>query len=442
MNPKTTALALFILIAAAHTANAEIRIDSISMDPSYIEAGDTVDVYVKFHNAPDRGQAIKAAYYSVRAASDRNLLGDDPDTAYWVELAPGDDLAQENLLLIERKKRVGRMFPGESWTTPFKIKVKNEAPPATYKLDITLTKTDLAGTEGELAVAADTLLTVKGEPRFDLEAPQNSLPLGGEDKIRVTVTNVGGAAARHVTLGLNLTVPFTPLDAAVTDAGTIPAGGQKTLAFPVSVSTDAEAKAYPVVVGLSYIGENGTTLQASYPIGVEVTGEPKIDVALDDTGSLSPGKSGDIVVSIVNEDYVDAKFLSIELSPGKGYTLRSTSQIYVGAVDSDDFETVDYTLKIDSGVTSESVPLSFTVTYKKAGSNRDYTRQYAVDLPLVSEAQLREDVGAADASQYATYALLAIPGFVVVYLALWLLVKILGAVTRFLDRRIFNRQKK
>ncbi|MFC2154559.1 COG1361 S-layer family protein [Candidatus Altiarchaeota archaeon] len=440
MDTKKVIAIFAVLIMAAGYVTAEIRIDSVTTDPSHIEAGDEVDVYVKFHNEPSAGRAIQAGFYSPKAASETQFLGDDPDVAYWVELTPKDGISRENIILQESRQRVGRLFTGESWTTPFNLKIKNSAPPANYKMEVAIIKTSLVGLEGEVAASTTVSFEVKGTPRFNLEAT-NSIALGSEGEIQVNVKNVGGDAASHVTLGVNLTTPFTPLDSSVTNIGTLKPGEQKTVVFPVSVDTSAMAKAYPVIVGLMYTGPTGAEQTSAYIIGVLVTGEPNIEVGIDDAGELKAGDTGDIIVSVVNGDYVDAKFLGIELLPGENFKVKSISKVYIGAVDSDDFETVDYTLKINKDVSAEEIPLSFKVSYKKEGSSQDYVKEYTVNLPLISEAELKEEQENGGYQQQLTMALMVIPAVIIAYLVLWLLLKIIGAITRFLDRHIFNRQK-
>ncbi|MFH1722144.1 MAG: hypothetical protein ABH950_06030 [Candidatus Altiarchaeota archaeon] len=432
---------MFIILAIVAmltipSAMAEIKIDSISTDPTYIEAGDEVDIYIKIHEDPSKGQLLTAAYRSDKD----NILRQDPDTAYWVSIEPKDDLTTENIIFFEKKKPIGHLFIGESWTAPFKIKVKTSAPPASYKFDVTIIKTALTGTEGDVAASRETTFQVKGIPKFNIEAT-NAIALGSEGKIRINVKNVGGDSARHVTVGLNATTPFTPLDSSSVDVGIIKPGEVKTVVFPVSVDTSAMAKAYPVIVGLKHTNPSGTDLMDAYLIGVSVTGEPKIDVAIDDAGSLKAGATGDIIVSIVNSEYIDAKFLNLELIPGKDFKIKTTPKVYVGAVDSDDFETVDYTLKISNDVTAEEIPLTFKATYKKEGCSLDFEKEYVLNLPLTTEAELKEEAANGGYQDQAMMAVMVIPALIVAYLILWLLIKVLGAITRFLDRRIFNRQK-
>jgi hypothetical protein len=72
-------------------------------------------------------------------------------------------------------------------------------------------------------------------------------------------------------------------------------------------------------------------------IGLTVRAQPQISFSVDAETPVI-GSEGKINLKIINKGFADARFVSIKIIPS-GYTVLSEEEIYIGTVDSDDFET-------------------------------------------------------------------------------------------------------
>ena len=83
---------------------------------------------------------------------------------------------------------------------------------------------------------------------------------------------------------------------------------------------------------------------------------------------------GSVTLKIVNKGFSDARFASVKIIPD-GFTLLSDKEIYIGEIDSDDFETATFDVLFNS----ENANLIAIVEYK------DFDNQVIrknVNLPL------------------------------------------------------------
>ncbi|OYT38993.1 MAG: hypothetical protein B6U86_05790 [Candidatus Altiarchaeales archaeon ex4484_43] len=98
MNMKkifVTGILIFCLLGIVNGEFAEIRIDSVTWDPSHIEAGDNVRVYVKFHRHP-----------SGKAFLTPPPKGEDVGIFYIARLEPVDELTEKNIIIKRDTKNV------------------------------------------------------------------------------------------------------------------------------------------------------------------------------------------------------------------------------------------------------------------------------------------------------------------------------------------------
>ena len=124
-----------------------------------------------------------------------------------------------------------------------------------------------------------------------------------------------------------------------------------------------------------------------------------------------PGTTGTVVLQVVNKGIIDVKFVTVSLQQGP-YDLLSPSDIYLGDIESDDFETAEYKVHVREG---KEVPFSFLVTYMDANNN-PVRATMTRTIPLYSTEQARS-LGLAEGPPTAWYVT---GGIVIIGLALYL----------------------
>jgi hypothetical protein len=424
-------MTVLILMAFLQTVCGEVRVDSIYLDPPMIEAGNEVDVYVKFHESPViRDVWSKEEVPTGAVTTSRSML-------YKVKLVPASDISREYVTTIEGEKNVGLLFVGETWTTPFKIKINEGAPASNYRMEFQVINVDLDGKEIDVARLHQFDIPVKGIVKFDVKET-DELSIGSTGHINLTVSNVGGGNARHVTLELTAPDSLTVLGSGEVNVGNFIGEESKSVQFNVSVDSKATVSAKKATVVITYINESGSKIRVNNTIGVLVRGDPSIEAGLDSADDFVGGKSGKVVVSVTNKGFIDAKFVTVQLVPTEDYTVESADKSYIGNLASDDFETEEFTIKLADRVQSP-IPLKVRVEYKKENSDELISNEFSPKLKVLSAEEYAKTNKANGSKTTITSALIMIPALVVAYLLLWFVYKLVNAITTFLNKKIFKR---
>jgi len=422
----------FCLIGAVNGyVKSEIRIDSVMWDPSYIEAGDEVTVYVKFVNRPiERTWAIENPDDIARAQ--------DPSIFYKARLELADDLAERYVIIKKDTKNVGHLFTGESWTTPFDIKIRESAVATSYKMRFSVIETDMDGAKEEVVKFYEFYLPVKGVVKFDVDS-DNLVKLGSISDITVNIKNEGAGDARHVMIKLDLSKPFTPVRTSEKYVGDFMGRESKNITFKVSVDSETEALVYKIPLTITYIGDNGTEEKVSRDIGVKMDATPDMTIGLESADTFTQGSTGKVTIEVVNEGFVDAKFVKLTLEPTDDYEVVSINEFYIGNLDSDDIETDDFTIKISDSVDKEELPLKVKLQYKGEGSDVKYTKEGTIDLNILSKEDYAAKFQGDGTSSMIIGVLIAIPVIFIAVLVLWFVYKLFDLVKDYLNRKLFSR---
>ncbi|MFH1404225.1 MAG: hypothetical protein ABIH11_08160 [Candidatus Altiarchaeota archaeon] len=434
MKMKRMLLVFGLMMLAAHCAAGQLLVDSLSTNPSYIEAGDNVDVYVKFHEDPSTWKLT-----SVKSSSGERIpVGKDKDVYYVSRISAADDISRQYLILKIGERDVGHLYYGESWTTPFEIKVKDTAPEGIYGLEFQIVETNIAKTAPyEVVMTKRFNLTVEGNPKLAITS-DSELTAGETEKFKVSVSNVGGGIAKHVTVELNATDPLTVLKSSSTYVGDMSGRTFKDLSYELHVDSAATPKAYTIPVDIRYTDRNGVDQTVKKNLGVKVAGMPMVTASLEEFEDFKAGTTGKVTVSVINKGFIDAKFLSVQMLDTDDYTVTSNSDIYIGNLASDDFETEDFTVKVAEGV-SGKMPLKVKVSYTEENNNQMHVEERKLEMNVMSDDEYYKQHPKTNGTQQLVSAVMLLPAIVVAYIVLWLLFKIVGAITGFIDRKIFRR---
>lgn len=418
------------------SAQADVVVDSHYADDSYIEAGDEVNLHMKYHRAP-LGSLV-GAQGQIQDQNGNVVEQGSPDDFYMTRLVADSELSKENIIFKESKKQVGHISVGESWSSKFSIKMKEDAAAGEYELKAYVYKTNPDYEIEKTAFQQPITIEVRGNPYFNIEA-ENTFSVGSTDNVEVTLENNGGGVAKNVHVALELKEPFTPVDSSRKYVGDIPAGQKKKISYKASLATQAAVKTYKVPVKVGFRDNNGTPGQVSTTIGVTVDSKPSLTTGLDESDELAPGVSGEAVVLIANRGFVNAKFLEIELLESENYEIQSIKQMYIGNLDSDDIETQDFEIKVDENFDKEKLPLKIKLTYKGEGSDEIYTKESSIEVPVITKQEYQAKNQETSQQDMINQALIIVPAAFVGLLLIWFLYKLFGAITGFVNRKLFSR---
>ena len=209
---------------------------------------------------------------------------------------------------------------------------------------------------------------------------------GENGTIIVTIKNNANFELTDVRVKLNLPNEIKFLNSvSKKKLGRIESGEINKLEFNVISLPDAEEGIYNATITVDYLNHIGDERQDSDEFGILVVKSiPKIFAKVDSTEIYKGNNIGEVTITFVNNNLADLKFLTIELLESEDYKILSANKEYIGDLDSDDFESVDFKLKVDN---KEIIPLKLKLTYMDA-LNKKYSEEIQIDLNVLSAKEM------------------------------------------------------
>lgn len=224
----------------------------------------------------------------------------------------------------------------------------------------------------------------------------NVIAPGESGSIRIDIENTGDERINDVFVKLDLSgdVPFAPRDSSTEQRiSRISKESTESSVFNINVLSSADEKIYKIPVRISYTDEFGQKFVKSDIVSINVGTKPNLELSID-SGGFVVGQKGKISIKAVNSGLGDVKFLNVKLLPGN-YEIMSADQVYIGNINSDDFQTADFEVMFKN----TNPTLNIEVSYKDS-SNNDYLQD--IDLPAkVYTLEKAKELGLARSSNTA-----------------------------------------
>ena len=265
---------------------------------------------------------------------------------------------------------------------------------------------------------------------FDVE-PKTIAP-GSTGKLSITLTNLAESSMKDIDLKLDLTLSSIPRSATGAESSLlfdalpftpISSSGEKRLAqmrpgrsatmdFELMVYPGASSKVYKLPLILTYKDDENNEYTRNDVIGIVVGDTPDIYAVIDKSDLIAGKKSGTISFKFVNKGVTDIKFLNVVLTDTADFDVVSSKEEYVGNVNSDDYESVDFSLYLKNNVNSKKnseITFPLHISFKDANNIG-----YAKDLTLTYKIYTAEEKGAAQSSSLAIIIVI-----IVVMIVVW-----------------------
>jgi hypothetical protein len=188
--------------------------------------------------------------------------------------------------------------------------------------------------------AADTSLDVS-----EISTEPDRIKQGVASKMTLKIKNTADSVMRDIQVKMNLdSTPITTLNSINEKSLRILERGEVgEVIFDIIANADAVSKAYNIPLNITYEGSDGVKISKNYAFGLLIGSEPEYLVNLEDSDSgLVKGKSGDVVISLSNTGVGDIKFAVLTLLGSKDYDIISNDKVYLGNLESDDYETAEF----------------------------------------------------------------------------------------------------
>ncbi|MFH1972458.1 MAG: COG1361 S-layer family protein [archaeon] len=343
------------------TKSDEYRIDLLRYDPSPMQPAETSVVYFEITNLGD--EMVDDLEINL-VESYPFLLGEGQSDKVNLNLAAG-----------------------EKGSFSFPVFVNKDAEDGFYSLSLSFYSEKKGMYVSQLftiyvqrvnRVVSATSVSVE---KSDVEEIPGVLEPGEIGQVSFSVRNSADYTMKDVSvrLVLNDSSPFAPIGStAQKEISEIAPGKLKDVSFDVIALPDALSGVYKVDLEIVYYNELGTKYTRTDMIGLVISGDPKFHVEIKDNSIANVGGQGEVTLNIVNTGLTKVKFLTVELNEGD-YNILSENNVYLGDIDSDDDQSVDFILDLTSS--DKIIELPLTLTFLDA-NNQEYVVEQSAELQI------------------------------------------------------------
>ena len=141
---------------------------------------------------------------------------------------------------------------------------------------------------------------------------------------------------------------------------------------------------------------------------------PEYELVKEESAVFLAEQQGIIVLSVSNTGTSDINFVVLELLPTQDYEILSNPKIYLGNLESDDYETAEFEIYTHA-VPPGAIPLKLNLKYKDS-FNQDFNEERLLDLRIFSKEEARK-FGLLAAPNYFGMGI----GIVIAVLIIWYL---------------------
>jgi len=204
---------------------------------------------------------------------------------------------------------------------------------------------------------------------------------GDSATISIKVENNEGVDLNSISVNLDLSnLPFTSSDSS--KSFDLDNDRSKTINLEIEALKSAKSNVYAIPVKISYV-KNNFSIQKTENAVITVNSKPVLEAQAED-GLILKRQNNDIKIKIINKGLADVKFLEIEAGSGN-YNLLSPSKVYIGNIDSNDFDSATFKVFISQN-TGSLISVPITLVYKDI-TNKAYTEQQVVTFNVYSQKE-------------------------------------------------------
>ncbi|MBN2423185.1 COG1361 S-layer family protein [Candidatus Woesearchaeota archaeon] len=390
---KTIFLTLFVLIfSIAYMANAQyveapqLNITIMNQDPDPVGPGKYVEVRFKIYN-----DGVGTAENVVLELLPKYPFSLDKNEDPLRDLGniPGYGKSK-NVMVVKYKIRVDRnAIEGENILH------------LRYKIgDVWITEEFIINVQTiDATVSIESVETIPekiepGKPfeiRFKLKNMADSVMEDVSLKFDLGLSTVDIPSTTS-SLSLYDLVPFAPLNSATEKkVRMISPGKEAVFTYDVIAYSSAEPRVYKIPIQIKYYDELDTEYIKNDIVGLIVGTKPDLTVDIDETSLDAATSMGDVIIKFINKGFTDIKFLDVTLGQGEDFEILSSDEVYIGNIDSDDYETAEFKIFVKQDKETKgqerTIILPLSIEYKDANTE-EYTKQISLELKLYDPKKL------------------------------------------------------
>ncbi|MBS3136920.1 hypothetical protein J4232_00680 [Candidatus Woesearchaeota archaeon] len=365
-----------LLVSATYTLGdtdaPDINVTLAKSDPAFVEPGKVADIWILLSN---EGSAIKNTKIT------------------FIDNYPVS-LTSES----ERVKTIS--YIAEYYQMRYSVKIDPKAEIGTYYIKLRYSLGDGFNTEIEKEIPitikkSQSIITIE-----DVSVTPEIIAPGETTKIALKINNPSESTILR-NIEVNLGLSATTIGTEIVDLPFIPKGSSSSksiselfahetsvVEFSLVAYPSADSKLYKIPLTIKYTDDKGFNYTKSELIGISINTKPELLVTLENTELNKQVVEGKITINLINKGLNDIKFVTVTLLPTEEYdTLSASNIIYVGNIDSDDFETADFKIKTNN--ITDKTTIKAKIEYRDA-FNTIHESQESI-LLLLQEPQQQKN---------------------------------------------------
>ncbi len=281
---------------------------------------------------------------------------------------------------------IGTLASYQEALMKFKIRVDQNAVTGTNNLKMTCSVLGYADKTVNLPIyvqAQDAIIQVSKV--FSSPTKFNPSEVG---TVTLQLDNIASISLKDITVNLDLSgtdIPFAPINETTEKRiALIEAGRSANVTFNIIAFPDAVANTYKIPITLNYHDALGKNYSKETLTSFQIETEQNIMMVHDQTTIVKNGSKNIVAISIINKAMSKVTFMTATIgeSPENAYTVLSPTVYYIGDINSDDSETAEFELFVDTNENRMTVPI--TIEYRD-GVGNSYTETQNVNVNVFSK---------------------------------------------------------
>ncbi|MBW2987270.1 COG1361 S-layer family protein [Candidatus Woesearchaeota archaeon] len=335
---------------------SDLTITFLNQDPDPVEPGEQVELRFRAENLGQN--RIEDIEFEILPEYPFELLSEDEEGAR-INIGSLDPAQRgKDSAIFHWKLRVdSEAIEGDN---DIELRYYVEGKPASIKLEpfrINVKSRDIILTVGKIE-----------------SNPEKVVP-GQEIELNFPLLNLADSDVDDVRIKLDLEgFPFATLGSTNEQVVRLLRRRETTdLTFKLVANSDADLKTYNIPIEIYFTDKFDEAHSLTGKFGIKVYEKPDYlldlaDVELDSGEVFLPNTKGRVIVAFSNTGRGDINALNIKLLPSDDYRIITKDELYIGNLESDDYETAEFDIYVNK-VTGK-IPLKIQLEYKDSENEK------------------------------------------------------------------------
>lgn len=354
------ALTLFTTLSTAQKS-VQLDVKKVNMEPVPLQTSEYADVWLEVVNRGD----TEAENVDLTFQENYPFSVDPGEQKHW---------------------DIGEIVPGEEYMIHLQARVDENAVQGENSLKFRTT----SGAEN-ISITHEVPVEVRSDSDIlsvsDVDFPENVAP-GASEPMTLQLENLADGQIKNIEVKLDLSeVPVASSGTTSRALTAVEASEKGSVSFNLNIDETAENGVYKIPLTVNYENEAGTEFTRETTVGVVVGGESDLQAGLNSVETeLTPGSTGTVTFRLVNRGRGSSDFVKLNLEDTESFEVLSPNSVYLGDMDSDDYQTADFRIHVSSDAENVSAPVE--ISYKDVDGEKTVTQM--VDVPVYTQSQLKK----------------------------------------------------